>query len=124
MVIFLYRPEYYGLTTDENGAQLAQGYAEVIIAKHRNGALENVPVRFIDKFAKLTDLDPSEFGGYRPNIAAPSSHSGSSNAGQGSGRFTPLSDHLSDGDSGVIKRSSKMDEFEEDFSDDIGDVPF
>lgn len=124
MVIFLYRPEYYGLTQDENGAQLPPGYAEVIIAKHRNGALENVPVRFIDKFAKFTDLDAAEMGGFRPNISASSSHAGAPKGGQGSGRFSPLSDHLSDADAGVIKRSSKMDDFEEDFGDDLGDVPF
>ena len=124
MVIFLYRPEYYGLTTDEQSGPLPPGYAEVIIAKHRNGALETVPVRFIDKFAKFTDLDAAEYSGYRPKVAAPPSNSGNAHSGSGGGRFSPLSDHVSNGDSGVIKRSSKMDEFEEDFSDDIGDVPF
>ncbi|MBI1193387.1 MAG: replicative DNA helicase [Bacteroidetes bacterium] len=123
MVIFLYRPEYYGLTQDDNGSQFPAGYAEVIIAKHRNGALENVPVRFIDKFAKFTDMDAAEFGGYRPGLSS-SSKSGGASGSPGAGRFTPLNDHLTDSDSGVIKRSSKMDEFEEDYSDDIGDVPF
>jgi replicative DNA helicase len=36
IVIFLYRGEYYGLLTDEDGMDL-KGVAEVIIAKHRNG---------------------------------------------------------------------------------------
>ena len=56
LVCFLYRPEYYGLDVDENGNP-TKGIAEVIIAKHRNGALENVRVRFIDKFIKFVDLD-------------------------------------------------------------------
>lgn len=66
MVMFLYRPEYYGITEDENNASTA-GVGEVIIAKHRNGSLENVKLRFIGKYTKFTDLD----GGinYPPNQA-------------------------------------------------------
>ena len=32
--MFLYRPEYYGITQDENGMP-TQGVGEVIVAKHR-----------------------------------------------------------------------------------------
>ena len=56
MVMFLYRPEYYGITEDEGGASTA-GVGEVIIAKHRNGSLENVKLRFIGRYTKFTDLD-------------------------------------------------------------------
>jgi replicative DNA helicase len=56
MVMFLYRPEYYGITEDNDGASTA-GVGEVIIAKHRNGSLENVKLRFIGKFTKFTDLE-------------------------------------------------------------------
>ncbi|MBC7921731.1 MAG: replicative DNA helicase [Ferruginibacter sp.] len=59
MVIFLYRPEYYGITTDEAGNSIA-GVGEVIIAKHRNGSLDTVQLRFIGKFTKFSDLDSSE----------------------------------------------------------------
>jgi len=62
MVMFLYRPEYYGITQDENGMPTS-GIGEVIIAKHRNGSLENVPLKFIGKFTKFTDLDMGGFGG-------------------------------------------------------------
>ena len=58
MVMFLYRPEYYGITQDEEGMPL-NGTGEVIIAKHRNGRLENVQLKFIGKFTKFTDLDDS-----------------------------------------------------------------
>ncbi|MFY0601796.1 MAG: replicative DNA helicase [Cyclobacteriaceae bacterium] len=58
MVMFLYRPEYYGMTQDENGMPL-NGVGEVIIAKHRNGKLENVQLKFIGKFTKFEDLDAS-----------------------------------------------------------------
>ncbi len=56
MVMFLYRPEYYGITEDEGGGSTA-GVGEVIIAKHRNGSLENVKLRFIGQYTKFTDLD-------------------------------------------------------------------
>ncbi len=56
MVMFLYRPEYYGITQDENGMPL-NGVGEVIIAKHRNGQLKNVQLKFIGKFTKFEDLD-------------------------------------------------------------------
>ena len=56
IVMFLYRPEYYKITVDEDGMP-TQGVGEVIIAKHRNGALENVRTRFIDKFIKFVELD-------------------------------------------------------------------
>ncbi|MDH5598738.1 MAG: replicative DNA helicase [Cyclobacteriaceae bacterium] len=56
IVMFLYRPEYYGLTEDSNGMPTA-GMAEVIVAKHRNGSLETVPLKFIGKFTKFADAD-------------------------------------------------------------------
>ncbi len=56
LVIFLYRPEYYNITEDMNGMPTT-GMGEVIIAKHRNGSLENVQLKFIPKYTKFTDAD-------------------------------------------------------------------
>jgi len=56
IVMFLYRPEYYKITVDEDGMP-TQGMAEVIIAKHRNGSLENVKLKFIGKYTKFADYD-------------------------------------------------------------------
>src|SRR5690606_13579185 len=56
MVLFLYRPEYYGITQDENGNSVA-GIGEVIVAKNRSGSLDTVQLRFIGKFTKFGDLD-------------------------------------------------------------------
>lgn len=56
IVMFLYRPEYYKITVDEDGMP-TQGMAEVIIAKHRNGSLENVKLKFIGKYTKFADFD-------------------------------------------------------------------
>lgn len=61
MVLFLYRPEYYGMTEDEEGRSTA-GVGEVIIAKHRNGETGIVPLRFIGKYVKFVDLE-DEFTG-------------------------------------------------------------
>ena len=45
LVIFLYRPEYYGIRESDMGTNL-DGSAEVIIAKHRNGPLDEVMLKF------------------------------------------------------------------------------
>ena len=60
IVSFIYRPEYYKIMEDEEGRSL-KGVAEVIIAKHRNGALDTVKLKFIDKFAKFEDLSDDGF---------------------------------------------------------------
>ena len=51
-VLFLYRPEYYGITRDEQGNSL-EGICEVIVAKHRNGSLGMVQVGFDDNRVKF-----------------------------------------------------------------------
>jgi replicative DNA helicase len=56
MVIFLYRPEYYGITQDETGNSVA-GVGEVILAKNRAGSLDTVQLRFIGKYTKFGNLD-------------------------------------------------------------------
>lgn len=58
MVLFLYRPEYYGMTEDEEGHP-TQGMAEVIVAKHRNGSLDSVVLKFIGKYTKFADHEMS-----------------------------------------------------------------
>lgn len=55
LVCFLYRPEYYKIYEDHYGSTL--GIGECIIAKHRNGALDTVLLRFIPELAKFADLE-------------------------------------------------------------------
>ena len=62
IVSFIYRPEYYQILEDEEGQSL-KGVAEIIVAKHRNGALATVKLKFTDRFAKFTDLDDPDFSG-------------------------------------------------------------
>jgi replicative DNA helicase len=56
LVIFIHRPEYYGLDVDEEGNSL-KGIAEIIVAKHRNGAVGDIHLKFIREYAKFVDLD-------------------------------------------------------------------
>jgi replicative DNA helicase len=58
MVLFLYRPEYYGLEFDEDNNP-TKGVGEVIIAKHRNGETGTVRLKFVGKYVKFTDLEQS-----------------------------------------------------------------
>jgi len=65
MVMFIYRPEYYGLTQGEDGQSL-QGTAELIIAKHRNGALDSVNLRYVAKFARFEDQEEQFYNQFKP----------------------------------------------------------
>ncbi len=93
MVTFIYRPEYYQILEDEEGNSL-KNKAEVIIAKHRNGALGTVELRFTGETAKFSDWGDAGFGDFSP---APGNTD------------SPMSN--------IITRSSKMNE-------DFDDVPF
>ena len=56
IVTFIYRPEYYKIYEWDNGDD-SRGQSEIIIAKHRNGSLANVRLKFTAEFAKFSDLD-------------------------------------------------------------------
>ena len=65
MVLFIYRPEYYGLSEDEDHSS-TKGKAVVSIAKHRNGKLGDVELRFVGQYARFEDLEQDytkNFGG-------------------------------------------------------------
>ena len=55
IVMFLYRPDYYGITEDELGNNLS-GVTEVIVAKHRNGPLGTALLRFIGQYVKFDNI--------------------------------------------------------------------
>ncbi len=56
IVLFIHRPEYYGITEDDSGNSL-RGVAEIIIAKHRNGATGDVNLAFRKELAKFSDME-------------------------------------------------------------------
>ncbi len=64
MVMFLYRPEYYGINNDAMG-ETVEGETHIHIAKHRNGSLGNVKVRFIKEYQRFVDMEDN-FGSFAP----------------------------------------------------------
>jgi replicative DNA helicase len=96
MVLFIHRPEYYGITEDGEGGD-TRGVAELIVAKHRNGPIDTAKTRYIGQFTKFTDLDILD-----TNVAY-----GSPNAG-----ITPSDDF---GNTTFIQQSKKWDIEEEPF---------
>ena len=56
LVIFIHRPEKYDIYEDEQGNSLV-GLAEILLAKHRNGPIGDVQLKFKDESAKFVELD-------------------------------------------------------------------
>ncbi|MDR2472678.1 MAG: replicative DNA helicase [Tannerella sp.] len=57
MVCFIHRPEYYHITESSDGKDL-RGLAEIIVAKHRNGAIGELWLRFESNLVRF--MNPSE----------------------------------------------------------------
>jgi len=55
VVMFVHRPEYYGITVDEDGLP-TEGTAEMIIGKQRNGPTGTAKLAFIKEFARFENL--------------------------------------------------------------------
>ncbi|WP_185852659.1 replicative DNA helicase [Blattabacterium cuenoti] len=61
IVLFIYRPEYYGFNTwDTEEKDSCIGQAEIIIAKHRNGCLDRFRLKFISDQAKFVNFEKKE----------------------------------------------------------------
>jgi replicative DNA helicase len=63
MVMFLYRPEYYGINNDEMG-QTIEGETHIHVAKNRAGSTDTIKLRFIKEYQKFEDLDDGFGGGF------------------------------------------------------------
>jgi replicative DNA helicase len=66
MVCFIHRPEYYKITEDLQGNSTL-GIAQIIVAKHRNGATDDADLKFKGAYAKFMnkddkDIDDNPFG--------------------------------------------------------------
>jgi replicative DNA helicase len=62
VVMFLYRPEYYGITTTNEGQSTA-GMAEVIIGKQRNGPVGSKMLYFVKDYARFENLTVNDAKG-------------------------------------------------------------
>jgi replicative DNA helicase len=66
IVSFIYRPEYYKIDEwDDDDRSSTEGQAELIVAKHRNGGLDNLRLKFIKELGRFENIDdfdsPYEF---------------------------------------------------------------
>ena len=66
MVIFLHRPEYYGLYQSEDGSIDYRGKAEVIISKHRKGAVGIVMMDFKGEYTRFENEEDNRIGNRPP----------------------------------------------------------
>ncbi|MBE7648707.1 replicative DNA helicase [Tenacibaculum finnmarkense] len=58
IVSFIFRPEYYGMTEwDDDDHSPCEGQGEFIVAKHRNGGMDNIRLKFTGHLALFSDLD-------------------------------------------------------------------
>lgn len=67
IVMFIYRPEYYGILEDDKGS--TAGMADIILAKHRSGGVGEARLRFVGKYARFENrelVDASQFAGSMP----------------------------------------------------------
>jgi replicative DNA helicase len=56
VVLFLYRPEMYGITQLADGT-LTEGLAEVIVGKQRNGPTGEARLQFVKDYARFENMD-------------------------------------------------------------------
>lgn len=62
IVSFIYRPEYYKIDEwDDEEKTPTKGQAEFIVAKHRNGGLDNIRLRFVGNLGKFENLEDNEY---------------------------------------------------------------
>ena len=57
MVCFIHRPEYYGITFDPKTERDLTGLAEIIVAKHRNGAVGDLWLTFKHNFVRFENIN-------------------------------------------------------------------
>ena len=73
IVSFIYRPEYYKIDEwDDEERSPTAGQGEFIVAKHRNGGLENIRLKFIGHLGKFDNLDDFDtpFGEFHSKMNA------------------------------------------------------
>ncbi|MEZ4975081.1 MAG: replicative DNA helicase [Flavobacteriaceae bacterium] len=102
IVSFIYRPEYYKIEEwDDEERSPTEGQAEFIVAKHRNGGLDNIRLKFLGHLGKFDNLD--DFG-------TPFEFHSKMNAAANDDTFKPETDYRASAD--------------EAFGTEDNDVPF
>lgn len=57
IVAMIHRPEYYGVTQDPNTGESLVGVAELLFVKHRNGATDDLKLRFRGEYTRFENID-------------------------------------------------------------------
>jgi replicative DNA helicase len=70
LVGFIYRPEAYDILEDENG-QSTKGVADIIVAKHRNGSIGDVRLKFSGKYQRFWDEGSTSFDDFNDCLRTP-----------------------------------------------------
>ncbi len=62
IVSFIYRPEYYKIDEwDDEDRSPTAGQAEFIVAKHRNGGLDEIRLKFVGHLGRFENLDDFDY---------------------------------------------------------------
>ena len=56
IIMFNYRPEYYGIEEDEEGNSTF-GLMEIVVAKNKDGATESLPFKFTGKYFRVEEFN-------------------------------------------------------------------
>lgn len=89
MVMFLYRPEYYGIENNEMGEPI-EGETHIHIAKNRSGSTATIKLQFIKEYQKFVDLPDTSFGSFKPMNDNPQAGIKRDNSGFGDSKlFVP-----------------------------------
>jgi replicative DNA helicase len=120
MVMFLYRPEYYGIEKNPEG-EIIPGETWINIAKHRNGRTEIVKVKANLDYQKFEDMPTSNDFAILSSMQDPSAGIRST---YGDGPMLSIQE-------GFERRPSKANEFDVDDDSDFTsskdaneDIPF
>lgn len=62
MVVFIHRQDKFGIPTFEDGSS-TKGIAEIILAKNRNGPVDDVRLKFREERAQFVDIDEFDIDG-------------------------------------------------------------
>jgi replicative DNA helicase len=106
LVMFMYRPDYYDINTNEGGENI-KGLTEIKIAKHRNGKLETIKLKALLHIQKFVNWDEDPYSG----IGLPAG---------GGWRPVPIEDG-GGGEKLYIQTGSKMNDLQ---ADDSSEDPF
>ena len=60
IVCFIHRPEYYTRASIDSDNKDIRGLAEIIVAKHRSGAVGTIDLTFVSKYAKFENRDEKQ----------------------------------------------------------------